>query len=218
MGVLIDPVDGTTDVEPLPCVQTAPVRPLRPEAWSVISGAAIEVAAKCAVTGVTTSDQQWGRVGVAVKLASTSSETFGTVTVRFWVARVSCGMAVGSVSAMLNPATSQQNAVFVVGGPVPTLGITAFKAAVMVQGLTGGSVKGQLVVRLYATDLEKPGPWLALETLRTFTTDDEVNTGELDPTGLTGWGAAMFCEIGYQAQPQTANVQATVKVSAVAKL
>ncbi len=88
MGVLIDPVDGTTDVEPLPCVQTAPVRPLRPEAWSVISGAAIEVAAKCAVTGVTTSDQQWGRVGVAVKLASTSSETFGTVTVRFWVMMV----------------------------------------------------------------------------------------------------------------------------------
>lgn len=216
--VVADLQNGTTDVEIVAAVQYAAVRPERPGAPAIFTSASGTSSQSRYRETLSVGSQMWARVGIAARLSSTATVQWGQGCAQWWWSRTSCGRRIGSVVATVNPSPSTNALVIPVGPRLATVGVTAIKAGILIEGLSGGSLKDKMVVRLFDDDPESPGAWQDLETYHTASGDTGRNTTALAVSGVTGFSSAMWFETAVMIEPQDADIQATIKVHAVAKL
>ena len=129
-------------------------------------------------------------------------------------ARTSSARLIGSVEFQFGPGPANATRYVTVGERVPTLGLSSYKAVVLVEGWNAGGraeLTTQMKCRVCATDRELPGAWLDFE-------DDPVvltaagsrNTGSMSV--VTAYATAMWGEVAIALSGSTATMTVTVKV------
>ncbi|MCB9697619.1 MAG: hypothetical protein H6738_12630 [Alphaproteobacteria bacterium] len=91
---------------------------------------------------------------------------------------------------------SGSSTILPIGKPFPALGAGGVMVGIVASGFSGTSVTMNLVGRVFTATLDQPSAWDSnLITDKTFTGNDDYNTGDIDISGLFT-GTPAFAQLG----------------------